>query len=91
MISEFFLTLAAGFVSWLGSLFGEWEPPPELVDMATGANDLVMQFASLGVWVDWGVIAGCVAASVATWAIVLGIKVLRALAAHIPVIGGAGD
>lgn len=91
MISEFFLTLAAGFVDWLAGLFGTWDPPAQLVDMAGSVAGLVGQFASLGIWVDWGVLAACVAASVATWAIVVGIKVVRAVAAHIPAFGGAGD
>lgn len=91
MISEWFLGLALGAVGWLAGLFGEWEPPAELTDMATQAQVLVGQFASLGVWVPWGVIAACVGASVTTWAIVLGIKTVRAAAAHIPAIGGSGD
>lgn len=91
MISEWFLQLAVGFATWLAGVFGPWTPPAELVDMADGAQQLVTAFASLGVWVPWGVIAACVAASVATWAIVVGIKLVRALAAHIPGFGGAGD
>ncbi|BDZ38074.1 hypothetical protein [Microbacterium suwonense] len=91
MISEFFVNLAAGFVGWLAGLFGEWTPPDALTDMASSANDLVVEFASLGVWVDWGVLSGCVAAALASWAVVLVVKVVRALAAHVPVIGGAGD
>lgn len=91
MISEFFLTLAANFVSWLASLFGEWTPPAELADMSTQASYLVTQFASLGIWVNWPVMGACAAAAVATWGIVLGIKVVRALAAHVPVFGGSGD
>lgn len=91
MISEFFLNLAVGFVGWLAGLFGEWDPPAELTGMATAAQSLVTQFASLGVWVPWGVIAACVGAAVASWAIVLGIKTIRAAAAHIPGVGGSGD
>lgn len=91
MISEFFLGLAQQFVTWLAGLFGTWTPPQQLTDMATGVSDLVTTFASLGVWVDWGVLGGCVTAAVAAWGIVLGIKVVRAVAAHIPAIGGAGD
>lgn len=91
MISEFFLTLAAGFVSWLAGLFGEWQPPAELQDMADSAGYLVTQFASLGVWVNWPVLIGCVAASVGVWAVVVGIKLIRAVVAHFPMIGGAGD
>ncbi len=91
MISEWFLNLAAGFVGWLAGLFGEWTPPAELTDMAGSAGYLMGQFASLGVWVNWPVVIGCVTASVGVWAVVVGIKLVRAVAAHIPLFGGAGD
>lgn len=91
MISEWFLNLAAGFVQWLAGLFGEWTPPEQLTDMAGSAGYLVGQFASLGVWVEWPVLIGCVAVSVGVWAVVVGIKLLRAVVAHIPAIGGSGD
>ena len=91
MIAEFFMSLAAGFVDWLAGLFGEWEPPAALVDMSDSIGYLWGQFASLGVWVDWGVLAACVAAALTTWAVVVGIKLVRAVVAHVPVFGGAGD
>jgi hypothetical protein len=91
VISEWFMNMAAGFVEWLASLFGEWEPPTQLTDMADSAGYLVGQFASLGVWVNWPVLIGCVAASVAVWTVVVGIKLLRAVVAHLPEWGGAGD
>jgi len=91
MISKWFLVLAVGIVEWLAGVFGVWDPPRILIDMSDGVADLLPQFASLGVWVDWAVIGACVAASVATWGIVLLIKLIRAVAAHIPAFGGAGD
>lgn len=91
MITEFFLNLAAGFVGWLAGLFGNWQPPQMLLDMADTVGFIVGMFADLGVWVDWVVLGACVAAAVASWALVLGIKMVRALAAHIPAFGGSGD
>ena len=67
MISEFFVNLAVGFVQWLAGLFGTWTPPTQLTQMATSANGLVATFSSLGVWVDWGVLGGCVTAAIATY------------------------
>lgn len=91
MISEWFLNLAAGFVGWLAGLFGVWEPPQVLLDMADTVSLVVSMFADFGVWVDWVVLGACVLASVATWGIVLVIKVIRAIAAHVPAFGGSGD
>lgn len=91
MISEWFLSMASGFVTFIAGLFGEWTPPTQLTD-ATGALQAVMgTFVGLGVWVDWGVLGACVTASLAAWAVVVGIKLIRALLAHVPQIGGAGD
>lgn len=91
MITEWFISLMAGFVGMLGDAFGEWTPPAELVDASTGVSDVLANFNGMGVWVNWTILTACVVIQLATWATVVGIKVLRALAAHIPQIGGAGD
>ncbi|WP_449280968.1 hypothetical protein [Leucobacter sp.] len=91
MISEFFANLAVWFVEWLASVFGEWTPPAAFTEAKTTMAELLAGFASLGVWVNWAVLGVCMLTAIAAWAVVLGIKLVRAIVAHIPVIGGAGD
>lgn len=81
----------AGFVGMLGDTFGPWEPPAQLTDGAAGVNDVLQSFTGMGVWVEWPVLAGCVAVQVGVWLSVLLIKLARAIAAHVPAFGGAGD
>lgn len=91
MIVEWFLGLAGGFVEWLASLFGPWEPPAGLMGAVDGVASLLASMAGFGVWVDFGVLSMCVGISVASWLAVLGIKLVRAVLAHVPMFGGAGD
>ncbi|KRA23520.1 hypothetical protein ASD65_03100 [Microbacterium sp. Root61] len=91
MISEWFLGLAVGFVQWLAGVFGEWTPPPELTGASSAVNGIIGSLAGMGVWVAWPVLGACVGAAITAWAIVVGIKLVRAVIAHIPAFGGAGD
>lgn len=91
MITEWFLELVAGVLGWLADAFGEWEPPQELVDASAGVNGFLANFSGLGAWVSWPVLASCVAAALLVWLTVVGIKLVRAIVAHIPAFGGAGD
>lgn len=91
MISEWFLGLMAGFVGMLGDAFGPWEPPKQLTDGADGVNGVLQSFTGMGVWVEWPVLSACVAVQVGVWLTVLVIKLVRAIAAHVPAVGGAGD
>lgn len=91
MIVEFFLGIAQWFVEWIASLFGEWTPPAELLDATSGVSAVLGGIAGMGVWIEWTVLGACVAVQVGVWAVVLGIKLVRALLAHVPLFGGAGD
>lgn len=91
MISEFFLGIFGWIVTALADLMGPWTPPAELVEASTRVNDLLASMAGLGAWVNWPVLIGCVAVSVGVWAVVVGIKLVRAIVAHVPMVGGAGD
>lgn len=91
MIAEWFLQLAAGFVGWLADLFGPWEPPDVLTDPDSGVKSLLEGMAGIGAWVDWGVLALCISVSLGVWAAVFGIKLVRAVLAHVPLVGGSGD
>lgn len=90
MITEFFLNLAAGIVSWIASLFPAWTPPAEFTQLSGMVSTVMGWFVGLGVWVPWSVISTCAAVQLAVWAIALGVKTVRAAAAHIPLFGGSG-
>ena len=91
MITEWFLQLMAGFVGMIADALGPWTPPSELVQASTGVSDVLSNFNGMGAWVSWTVLSACVVTQIATWAVVVGAKVVRAIAAHIPEFGGAGD
>lgn len=91
MISEWFLDLMAGFLGMIADAFGPWDPPAELTDAAHGAAGVLQNWSGMGAWVEWSVLGACMAVQLGVWATVLGIKLARAIAAHVPVVGGAGD
>lgn len=91
MITEWFVNLYSWFVQWVASVFGPWTPPAELTDASSTLNGILGGFASVGVWIDWGVLGACVLVQIGTWVAVVGIKLIRALLAHFPLFGGAGD
>lgn len=90
MISEFFLDVAVNFILWLAGLFGTWTPPAELQNAVDVVDNVMSGFHGVGVWVEWGVVAACMAAASLTWAIVFGMRVVMRLASHVPLVGGAG-
>lgn len=89
MIDEFLVGVACKFIIWVASLFPDWSVPS--LDPSAGFQKIVEQVQSLGVWVPFGVLTTCVAVVVAAWLVTLSIKTVRAIIAHIPEIGGAGD
>jgi hypothetical protein len=89
VIVEWFYSLAVSFVEWLSSDVLTWDGV-EPVNVWGTMSGFVTQFASLGVFVNWGALAAAVGLSIAVWLACLGIKALRAFAAHIPQVGGAG-
>lgn len=91
MIVEWFLGLVAFVLGWFAELFGTWTPPPELTEATTRVGTLLGEFSSLGTWIDWTVLGACVLTQIVTWGIVLGVKLIRAVGAHLPWFGGSGD
>lgn len=91
MLVEWFLTFCATILGLIAGLFGAWDAPAELLNATGAARDLLTQFASVGVWINWPVLNGCITATVITWATVLLIRLARAVLAHFPAFGGSGD
>lgn len=90
MIIEWLLGIGATVSNWFASLFPVWEPPEFLATFDDIVNDVLQNVGGIGVWADWVFILVVVGAVVSVWLIALGIKVIRAIAAHIPFFGGAG-
>lgn len=91
MVVEAILGFVAWFIGLIGSAFPDWEPPVELTQISGMVADLMGRFGGLSAWVEWPVLTGCIAVSLATWAAVAGLKLIRAIAAHVPALGGSGD
>lgn len=91
MIAEFLADLAMNFAIWVAGLFPEWELPPWVHDSRSQLVDMIETYNGLGVWIDWGILGVCITATATTYAVMLGIKLVRAVIAHIPQIGGRGD
>lgn len=89
MIVEWWIGVVSSFVDWVASLFPTWSAPD--LDPSSGIGQVVSAGASLGNWVPWTVLLFCVGVVVAAWLVTLGIKIVRALIAHVPEFGGAGD
>lgn len=90
MIIEWIVNVACGFASWVGSLTGGWEPPSWMTDAHSGLVTMLQSFAGFGVWVDWVAIGICVPTLLAVWVATVGVRLLRAIVAHIPLFGGSG-
>lgn len=90
VVSEFFIWLGITVADWFVSLLPEWDVPPEILGFATTVNDFVAGFSGLGVWAPWPLVIACAGIAVTAWVIGLTVKGIRALAAHIPLVGGAG-
>lgn len=90
MIVEWLITVAAGFVSWIGTLFPDDGVPGWLTNLDTNVNDWFAQWDGVGVWADWGFLASVVAIVLGWWLTGFLIKLVRTLLGHIPEFGGNG-
>lgn len=90
MIVEWFLNLVAGIWEGVGSLFPDWEMPPELADPNGALGQVFALGQGLEPFADWNIIAGLAAIPLAVWVIGIIWKLLRMAASHIPFFGGNG-
>lgn len=89
MITEWLLSIGAGFVNWIMGLF----PPLDATAAEAAATTIAplgTLVGSLGVWVNWAALAFQVTTIMGIYFTMLAIRVLRALVGHIPLIGGNG-
>lgn len=90
MITEWFVSIGCHIAAWVGSLFPDWTPPDFLVHFSDTVNAILANVSGLGVWADWVYIIICVSAVMLVWGVSFGIKLVRAIVAHVPFFGGAG-
>lgn len=91
MIIEWLVGVAMGIATWFTGLFAtDWEVPTFLSGLDNTLNSVFANISGVSVWADWGFIIAVVLVVVSTWAVGLSVKVVRAIASHIPFFGGSG-
>lgn len=89
MILEYLLDLVLGIVEWFLGLFDDLDIPSWLSPSGQ-IQSFISNFASVGVWIPWTVMASVVTAVVATYSITFVVKLVKQILAHVPGFGGAG-
>lgn len=90
MIVEWLSNVGTAIVVWFTSTITGWEPDPWFVDLGDTINTFCEGLFGLGIWVNWVVVGACVATVFASWLLFGNVKFARAVAAHFPIVGGAG-
>lgn len=89
MISEWFLSIAAGIQEWFLGLFGEDEPPEWLDGVAAFVSDIIARAAGLGAWVPFPLLGSMLAGVLAIWAGFWLVKGIRWIWGLTPFSGGS--
>lgn len=90
MIVEWFMQMSGGFLDWLATLFPPVELPEWVEHPFDGVDAIVGVVVGAGTWVDFVVLGGVALAVLAVYVVGVGIRLVRAIIAHIPAIGGGG-
>lgn len=92
MIIEWVLGLSAGFNEWLFSLFPTVDEVPAYVSdpFAGWETSIGPYIDGIGYWINLPALLVIVAASVVLWGIFAVIRLARAAAGHVPLVGGNG-
>jgi hypothetical protein len=90
MIVEWFAAVGVAIADWVASLMPAIEIPDDLVHLDAAINSIFEYGDGLGAWIDINLCAVVLAIPLAVWAVGLTVRAARALAAHIPFIGGGG-
>lgn len=88
MIVEWFFSLSYQFNAWIASLV----VVPEGADLTAiqGWGTLVYAVAGAGAWINVPAMIGLCTVALTWWTASLLLKFIRALASHIPFVGGRG-
>lgn len=90
MIVEWLLDLVLGFCEWFLGLFDDFDMPTEALSPMSGLTQLAGAVNGMGVWVPWAAIAVSVSLVIGFWVVMMTVKIVRQVAAHVPLFGGAG-
>jgi len=90
MITEWFLTLASGFMDWFWSLFDGIEIPPWVAGLDDQINGILANVGGLAVWFPWALAIGIAAVTGGTYLVCMVLKYGRAVLSYVPFFGGAG-
>ncbi|SEH84155.1 MULTISPECIES: hypothetical protein [unclassified Leifsonia] len=89
MITEWFLSLAGGFITWLIGLFPPATAVPDWITSAAGyVQNVINSGAGLGAWIPWPLVIGVGGFQLALWFGLWSVKVIRWLVGLIPTMGG---
>lgn len=91
MITEWFMTLAQGVVTWALGLLPPTDTAQDLIVSAENAFAPIIAGASqIGGWMPWGTLAICFPIVIGFYVASFAVKVFRQLFAHVPLFGGTG-
>jgi hypothetical protein len=90
VITEFFMSMSAGFLEFLAGLLPDWEPPAWMSDPFGPFVGVIGGLSSVSNWIDWVPVVGVVTTVVAVFVVTFGVKFIRTLVSHLPLIGGRG-
>lgn len=90
MIIDAIIAWALDIVIWIASLFQGFHMPLWLYSVMDMARNLLYTFANFGAWVDWLFLLACVGAVTAVYIAGFVFRLVRAILAHVPFVGGSG-
>lgn len=90
MIVEWFLTVAAGFVGWIGDSIADVALPSWVTDGTTALYGFLESVAGLGAWFPWEVLLAVLTGLVAVFLGTAVVKLVLRVLSHLPFFGGSG-
>ena len=91
VIVEFFMSLGGQIFAWASqNMSSSTDLDGVIVKSGTAIVPIIQGIGSMGVWIPWQVIGLCMGALFPLYLGAFLFKVARAIAAHLPLIGGAG-
>jgi hypothetical protein len=89
MITEFFYTMAAGFASWVISLFDGMATPQWVGSFSDILAQVVAGGSGMGSWVPWALLWGVIGVTLLIWLTGFTVKSARWLVGWVPTMGGS--